>query len=439
MASRLKTYRDRKAALVKQMETLLNTAHEDGERDLTEEETQTYQTHEKELAGLNKKIEFEEHLQEQERSLDASYVPDPNKKTTVSNATPAFVEDPKKGFKTPREFLAAVMDAGRRGEVRDERLKYLAAAGSDEQGGYSDSIGGFLTPVGLSPGLLQIQPEADPLGGRTTQIPMTAPTVKLNSRVDKDHRTSVSGGLVVTRRAETQTQGASRMLTEQVTLEAASLFGLSFCTEELLTDSVISFVALLEAGFRDQFTSHMINERLNGTGVGEFMGVLNSPCLVEVAKEADQAADTINFENVVKMRSRCWRYGQALWMYNPDCLPQLLKLYMPIGTANGAAVWLPSMRDGEPDLLLGRPAVPSEYCSTLGDKGDLILGVWSEFLEGTYEPLQSAESIHVRFVNHERTFKFWMRNAGAPWWKSTLQPKKGANTLSPFVCLAARA
>ena len=53
--------------------------------------------------------------------------------------------------------------------------------------------------------------------------------------------------------------------------------------------------------------------------------------------------------------------------------------------------------------------------------------------------IQSAESVHVRFENHERTFKLWTRNCGAPWWRSALTPNKGANSLSPIVLLAARA
>jgi HK97 family phage major capsid protein len=115
-----------------------------------------------------------------------------------------------------------------------------------------------------------------------------------------------------------------------------------------------------------------------------------------------------------------------------------MSLVMPIGTG-GVPLWQVSARDGEPDRILGRPVVLTEYCATVGDVGDLILANWSEYLEGTYEALNSAESIHVRFVNHERTFKFWLRNCGKCWWRSALTPKKSAKTLSPFVTLAARA
>jgi hypothetical protein len=54
-------------------------------------------------------------------------------------------------------------------------------------------------------------------------------------------------------------------------------------------------------------------------------------------------------------------------------------------------------------------------------------------------PLKSDESIHVRFLYNERTFRFVLLNAGQPWWKSALTPKHSSNTLSPFVTLAPRA
>lgn len=351
---------------------------------------------------------------------------------------PAWEKDPNRGFANHRDFLLTVMKAERRGQV-DERLVPLqATAGSDEQGEYNDAYGGYFVPAGLAPNILQVQAEADPMSGRTTMLPMTAPKISLNARVDKNHSTSVSGGLTVGRSAETVAKNASREKFEQISMDTYSMFGLAYATEELLADSPISFAALLEAGFRDEFSSAIINERLNGTGVGQYLGINKSPCLISVDKETGQPADTIVYENIVNMRARCWKYEQAVWLYNHDCLPQLMRLVLPIGTG-GVPMWQNSAREGEPDMLLGRPAFPTEYCETVGDAGDLVLGNWSQYLEGLYQPMQQAESIHVRFLNHERAFKFWVRNAGSPWWSSALTPKKSASTLSPFVRLAARA
>jgi HK97 family phage major capsid protein len=259
------------------------------------------------------------------------------------------------------------------------------------------------------------------------------------ARTDKDHTTSVSGGLIVTRRAETQAGQSSRMQTELVRLVALPLFGISYATEEILQDSAISFIAILEQGFKDQFISKKIDERLNGTGAGEYLGVLNSPCTISVTKDQSQTATTITATNVINMRAQCWHYEKALWLANHDCMPQLMQLVLATSGGYPYSIYHTSLATDAPDMLFGRPIIYTEYCQTLGTAGDLVLGNWSQFLEGVYQPLKSAESIHVRFETHERTFKFWERNAGAPWWRSSLTPKRSSKKLSPFITLATRA
>lgn len=349
-------------------------------------------------------------------------------------------EDPNRGFRNHRDFYLAVLNAGMQIGAADERLTPLrATAGSDEQGEYSNGFGGFLVPVGFQPNLMTTPLEGDPTAGRTMRVPMSAPTVKLNARTDKDHTSSVTGGLRWYRRKETQAVEASRVEMEQIILSVNSLMGVNYQTEELLQDSPVSVAAIIAAGFQDELGSKILDEKLRGTGAGEMLGVLNSanPCLITVAKGAGQAADTITADNVLAMRSRCWGYGNAIWLANHDTLPQLAKLAITIGTT-GFPIFLTGSGD-VPDTLMGRPIYFTEYAETLGDKGDLILGNWSQYLEGGIGGVESAESMHVRFLNNERAFRVSMRNDGRPWWRSALTPKKSAVTLSPFVTLDARA
>jgi len=161
---------------------------------------------------------------------------------------------------------------------------------------------------------------------------------------------------------------------ELVKFEATTLMGVSYATEEVLERSPVSFAALLSGGFGQEFGSKIVREKIRGTGVGQLEGILNTPCLVTQDKETGQSADTILYKNAIKMRSRCWQYSQSVWMYNHETLPELMNM----ADDYGRPVWQTSARDGEPDLLLGRPAFPSEYCSKLGDVGDLILGNWGE-------------------------------------------------------------
>lgn len=388
-----------------------------------------------------------------------------------------LLKDPKKGFRSHREFLVAcINDSGHRSvsSVGDERLRLLAvddktdkmakgelafmlpeaftprggpfraAVGSDEQGGYDDRYGGFAVTRTLLPGVLQVGFEGDPTAGKTQPVPMATPVVDMIARTDKNHTTSVSGGFTVTRRPETVAATSSRETIEMVSLKATSLFGLAYATEEILTDSVISFIAIIEAGFRDQFGAHLLNEKLRGLGGSEFTGVLtgldasNLGPTVSVAKETGQAAATVYSQNIIKMAAQCWGFGNAIWLANHDTRPQLFTLSVVIGTG-GVLLYQPSRGDGFPDMMLGRPVFYTEYAAKVGTVGDVILGNWSQYLEGLYQPLQSAESMHVRFVNHERTFKFWLRNAGAPWWRAALTPNQSTTKLSPFVVLATRA
>ncbi len=435
-SGQLRKLQNRKAAVVKCMRELV-----DDNNELTEEQEAEYEGFETDLAALEKSIAREEKLAEAERNMAA--VPDRNQDTKkessdrIGKIEDNQLKDPMKGFKSPRDFFSAVAEA-RNGRM-DSRLKPLqSAAGSDEHSTQDDAYGGFLVPEAMLPEFLRTEPEPDPMLGRLANIPMNAPVVNLNARVDKNHSSSVSGGLTVTRTMETQASTSSRMAFEKVRLEAYSLFGLSYVTEELLVDSPVTIAALLQQGFRDEFTSNMINERLNGTGAGEHLGIMNSDCLVSVAKEGGQSADTIQIENLIKMSARCWGYDKAVWLANHDCKPELFSLNLASGSA-GAIFYQPSLSADMPDMLLGRPIVYTEYCKTVGDKGDIVLGNWSQYLEGLYQPLKSDESVHVRFLNNERAFRLSLRNAGAPWWRSALTPKNSSDTLSPFVVLDARA
>lgn len=411
----------------------------------------------------------------------AALAKNPSGRVTVEkDRLDKMAEDPYRGFgRSPRGFLMAVVQnqgLRDRAQISDDRLKPLAvfdkddkqaggelayllprgftprslqaAAGSDEQGVYDDRYGGFAVETSRLPGVMGTTWEGDPTAGMTQAVPMQTPSVEIIARNDKDHTTSVSGGFTVSRRAETTAMVASRSSLEKITLKASSLFGHAFETEELLTDSPLSFVAIIEAGLRTQFGAHMLNEKLRGGGGNEYLGVLTALYsstaadskgpTISVAKESGQAADTIVGENAIKMAAQCWGFDQAVWMANHNARPQLYKLSIPVGVG-GTLIYQPSREVGFPDMLLGRPIYYSEHMSKLGDLGDFGLFNWSQYLDGLYQPTQFAESVHVRFLTHERAFKAWLRNAGAPWWRTAMTPAKASEKLSPFVLLAERA
>lgn len=353
----------------------------------------------------------------------------------TAEVTDAAKDDPMRGFRSEQDYMQAVIAAGRTGRV-DERLAPLAVVGSDEHSGHDSESAGWLVPEAMSPNVRMLQPENDPIGSRVTQIPMGAPIVKLAARVDKDHSDSVSGGLRVYRRAEAHEVNSSKMKFDGIKLEANPLMGVAFSTRELLSDSPQSFAAMLVNGFRSEIASRKLRERFNGLGAGEFLGIHNSDAMITVDAESGQGADTIVGLNIVNMRARCYGYENAVWTANHDTLPQLMAAHIA-GTNGDVFLFAPGNGTDKPDTLLGRPIFFTEYAETLGDAGDLVLGNWAEYLEGTLEGEGQEASIHVRFVAHENALKVWMRNDGAPAWNTVLTPKNSAVTLSPFVRLSA--
>lgn len=388
------------------------------------------------VAAAEREVLEAEQVLETERQRiaaeDAKLAKQPSGRVSVG--APNAEKDPKRGFADHREYLNAVMRAGM-GYGVDERLRPLATQGSDEAQTASNPYGGFLVPAAIAPGILSVRPQADPLEPLLTHVPMTAPTVAFNARVDKNHSTSVSGGLVWTRRPETVDGTSARMAFEQVTLTANEEFGLAIASEKILTDSPTSFVAILTAGFADEQVAFAMNERINGTGVGERLGILNSPCLIQVAAEAQQAAGTIIVENIDKMAARQWRYNQSVYLANQNTRPQLRGLVRNVGTG-GVTVPYFTQGDGV-EYLDGRPIFFTEFCKALGTLGDIINLCPSEYLEGLYQSDQYAESIHARFAAAERMFRFYRRTDGQCWWRSALTPRNG-DTLSCCVAIATR-
>jgi HK97 family phage major capsid protein len=350
----------------------------------------------------------------------------------IESGKDSIERDPKAGFSTSQEMFKAIVK--NRGEAgNDHRLRMLAAVGSDEMNGTQGAYGGFAIPEVFITEQLKVDAPMDPTTPYCRTLPMDAPVVKLSARVDKNHSSSVTGGTQVYRRGEMGALTTSRQNLEQIVLSANSLDGLTYATNELIQDSPSTVAALL-ASFPEAFADKEFQEKLNGTGVGQFLGIMKSPALITVLKESAQTADTINVANLGKMMARVHGLDKAIWLLNHDALPQILAL----GTSGYAAnIWQPSAAEGMPATLYGRPVFFTEYCSALGDLGDIVLCNWSEYLVGNYQGVTNASSIHVRFENSEEGFKFTKRNDARPWWTSVLTPKNGS-TKSPFVTLEAR-
>jgi HK97 family phage major capsid protein len=358
--------------------------------------------------------------------------------------------DRKGGFRDHGEFIVAITGKGARhyGTAHFQKLKdwqnaVTKIAGTLNEGDMAQ--GGYLVPVEFRDQLLKTSLEASIVKARATAIPMQTNRIVIPAVVDTDHSTNYFGGIIPERTGEHGDKGVTKPTFDQVALTLHKLTGMVYVTDELLEDSPISIPPLLDALFGGAIAFEEDDAYLQGTGVNMALGAFNAgnPCLVTQAIEPAQPANTILWQNIINMWSRLHppSMKNAVWVANIECFPQLASMAMAVG-AGGVPVWMPGDGiAGSPfGTLMGRPLFLSEKMQALSAAGDIGVGDFSQYLvaQKSGGGLQTATSMHYHFNYDEQTFRFVLRYDGQPWWLSDLTPKRGTNTLSPFVILAAR-
>lgn len=447
MRERINRLRQRAAAVLVLAEELSNVAQA-ANRSLTTEELAQFDGH---MAEHDSALAEIQRLERLETAREAGTQ---SRGAVVSATSPAgagaaagtggahVVEEPgDRPWRSFGEFLVAVrMATDRHRDNWDPRL-IRAASGMSES---VPSDGGFAVQKDFVTSLLTRTNETAILSQRCRRIPIStnANGIKINA-VDETSRANGSrwGGVQVYWADEADTVTATKPKFRQMELTLKKLMGLCYATDELLQDAAALEAVALQA-FSEEFAFKIDDGVFRGSGAGQMLGFMNSGALVTVSAEGGQTADTIVFENIIKMWARLWSRSKlnSVWLINTEIEPQLARMKFDIAATSPVPVYLPAGNiAGSPySTLYGRPLIPIEHAAGLGDLGDISLVDLSQYLIAEKGGVQQASSIHVRFVNDELTYRFTLRIDGQPIWNRPLTPYKGTNTLSPFVTLAAR-
>jgi len=343
----------------------------------------------------------------------------------------------KPGFKTFGEQLQAVRKACM-GGGQDVRLK--AASGLNEA---DPSSGGFLVQDDFAAELIKQTHDVGILSSRCRRIPISAKAngLILNA-VDESSRVNGSrwGGVQVYWTNEAEAVTASKPKFRQMKLELEKLTGVYYATEEILADTTALESIVMQA-FSEEFAYKVDEAILSGAGAGQPLGILKSKSLIKQAIEAGQDPLTVIAENIMNMWNRMparQRMGSE-WFINQDVEPQMWTMSLKIGTGGVPLYVQPGGLSQLPyGQLFGRPVIPIEQAEALGTIGDVMLLNMKEYLLIDKGGINAAESLHVRFLQGEDTFRFVYRCDGEPLWNSTLTAAKGGTTRSPFIALDSR-
>jgi HK97 family phage major capsid protein len=346
------------------------------------------------------------------------------------------------------EQLLAVRAAhSGQGLAVDKRLLRLdseirAASGMSE-GVPSD--GGFAVQTDFVTNIIGriFDQETGPIASRVQRIEIgpNANGIKQNI-IDETSRVAGSrwGGVQTYWAAEADTVTAKKPKLRKMEMDLEKLFGIWYLTDELTADAT-AMSSVAEAAFAEELQFMVEDGVIRGTGVGQMLGILNSPALVSVAIEGSQTiantAASIAANTSKMLAAFNGRRSNAVWLANIELFPKI-----SLATLGGtsAPVYLNggTIANSPYGTIWGIPIFFVEYCSAEGTVGDLVLADLGWYALIAKGAPKFAMSMHVRFLNDENTFRVTFRCNGQPIPNSSITPYKGSVARSPFITLAVR-
>lgn len=410
---------------------------ESANRDLTDDEVAKAEGIRSQIADTEKEIKAEERRRELARSFSG----DVQGQSARPAAQPVNrAEEAMGGFRNAADFARAVQFASRPGGHVDNRLAQLyrpgAAPSNYHQESGSTAGEGYLVPPAMRQSIWSIVLGQSDLLALTNPEPTAARQV---SRVQDETTPWGSSGIQANWRAEGSQMSASKLALKGANVELHELYAFVTATEELLEDAPL-LQSRIEQGAGRAISWKASDAIMWGNGVGMPLGFMEAACLVTVAKESGQTADTIVAANVLKMLSRLLMTPGArpLWIINSQAIPQLATM-----TIGNQPMFIPQggITDQLRATLLGYPILFTEHAKALGDLGDISLvdmqgyGAYTRSADPAF-----ASSMHLFFDYGIQAFRWMFRVGGSPYLSAAVAgAKSGSDTKSHFVALAARA
>jgi len=160
----------------------------------------------------------------------------------------------------------------------------------------------------------------------------------------------------------------------QVTLGAHKLGTLIKVSNELLSDSVFDLESYLSSEFARRIGNTEEDAFINGNGTNKPTGLITGAS----AGVTTAAATAITLDEIIDLyHSLKTPYRKNASFIMNDAT---IKVIRKMKDENGQYLWQPSVRDGEPDTLLGRPLYASSYMPTIAaSKVPIIFGDYSYY------------------------------------------------------------
>jgi len=343
------------------------------------------------------------------------------------------------GFKSFGEFLVTARKV-RDGELKDSRLisaEIGKTAGHMAIG--EDSQGGFLVPEQYVSEVLHAALEDAIVRPRAKVFPATSDSLKIPRLVETDRSSNYFGGITFRWLYEAAQKSYSTKITKpsvgQLELTVHKAIGSCWVSNELESDAM-AFGEFMRVSFGQAIRFEEDYQFIWGSGVGQPLGAAHASNGSRIAVPRLQA-NAIIYADVLQMTERllpgCWGSSSTVWLANPDTVTHLMEL-------DSAETDVVNIIDINDRKMFGFPVIFTEKAAPLGTAGDLILADFAHYAIADREMViagsRHVERSNVGFTTDESYWKVQLRVDGQPTLTNAITPKRGVNTLSPFVVLS---
>jgi HK97 family phage major capsid protein/HK97 family phage prohead protease len=251
----------------------------------------------------------------------------------------------------------------RRGDagLADEDRKALTVS--------TDATAGFLAPTSFGSEVLKALREYSPIRQYARVITISARDVSYPRRVGSTAATWVS---------EIANRTESGPSYEQVTLTPYELATFVEVSRQLLEDNAYNLEGELASDLAESFAIAEATAFVGGDGSGKPKGILNATGITTVVSGAAATLGSDPGDKLIDVFSAIptLHAQNGAWAMNRKTLAAIKK----IKDTTGNYLWQPSLRDGAPSTLLGRPVIEMvDMPDIAANATPIVFGDWSGY------------------------------------------------------------
>ena len=335
--SKVNELRTKRAKTWEQAKAFLDS-HRSEKGILSPEDTETYERMEQEIVDLGREIERQERLDAMEREMEAPLM-------APLTTKPENKRKEEKVGRASDTYKKAFWDRLRHKDYMNVELRNALETGEDSEGGYlvPDEFEHTLVQGLNENGIIRAHAHVITTSSGLHKIPVVA--------------SHGSAAWIDEEGAYTE----SDEVFGQVQLDAHKVGTLIKVSEELLNDSAFDLESYISSEFSRRIDDKEEEAFLVGNGTSKPAGILNATGGGTVGVTAAGAAAITADELVDLYYALKAPYRKnAIWVLNDTTI----KLIRKLKTGDGQYLWQPGIKDGEQNMILGRPYFTSPFMPT---------------------------------------------------------------------------